>query len=29
VHFVGVGESIDDLAPFTAEDYAKAIAGTA
>jgi fused signal recognition particle receptor len=29
VHFVGVGEGIDDLAPFTAEDYAKAIAGTA
>jgi fused signal recognition particle receptor len=29
VHFVGVGEGIDDLSPFTAEDYAKAIAGTA
>ncbi len=29
VHFIGVGEGIDDLAPFTAEDYAKAIAGTA
>ncbi len=29
VHFIGVGEGIDDLSPFTAEDYAKAIAGTA
>ena len=29
VHFIGVGEGIDDLAPFTAEDFAKAIAGTA
>jgi fused signal recognition particle receptor len=28
VHFVGVGESVDDLAPFTARDFAKAIAGT-
>jgi fused signal recognition particle receptor len=27
VHFVGVGEGIDDLAPFTAKDFAKAIAG--
>jgi fused signal recognition particle receptor len=27
VHFIGVGESIDDLAPFTAADFAKAIAG--
>ena len=27
VHFIGVGESIDDLAPFTASDFAKAIAG--
>ena len=27
VHFVGVGESIDDLAPFTARDFAQAIAG--
>ncbi|HET6839934.1 MAG TPA: signal recognition particle-docking protein FtsY [Bradyrhizobium sp.] len=27
VHFVGVGEGIDDLAPFTARDFAKAIAG--
>jgi fused signal recognition particle receptor len=27
VHFVGVGEGVDDLAPFTAGDFAKAIAG--
>jgi fused signal recognition particle receptor len=27
VHFIGVGEGIDDLAPFTARDFAKAIAG--
>src|SRR6201985_51259 len=27
VHFIGVGEGIDDLAPFTAKDFAKAIAG--
>src|SRR5579863_3819646 len=27
VHFIGVGEGIDDLAPFTASDFAKAIAG--
>ncbi|MGC1533000.1 MAG: signal recognition particle-docking protein FtsY, partial [Bradyrhizobium sp.] len=27
VHFIGVGEAIDDLAPFTANDFAKAIAG--
>ncbi len=27
VHFVGVGEGIDDLAPFTAEDFARALAG--
>ena len=27
VHFVGVGESVDDLAPFTAKDFARAIAG--
>jgi fused signal recognition particle receptor len=29
VHFVGVGESIDDLAPFSASEFAKAIAGVA
>ncbi|ODN69185.1 signal recognition particle-docking protein FtsY [Methylobrevis pamukkalensis] len=27
VHFIGVGEGIDDLEPFRAEDFAKAIAG--
>ena len=27
VHFIGVGEGIDDLAAFTARDFAKAIAG--
>jgi fused signal recognition particle receptor len=27
VHFVGVGESVDDLAPFSAHDFARAIAG--
>jgi fused signal recognition particle receptor len=27
VHFIGVGEGIDDLAPFSAKDFAKAIAG--
>jgi fused signal recognition particle receptor len=27
VHFIGVGEGIDDLAPFTARDFARAIAG--
>jgi fused signal recognition particle receptor len=27
VHFVGVGEGVDDLAPFTARDFAQAIAG--
>ncbi len=27
VHFIGVGEGIDDLAPFAARDFAKAIAG--
>src|ERR1700693_5954405 len=27
VHFVGGGEGIDDLAPFTAHDFARAIAG--
>ncbi|KIZ40569.1 MULTISPECIES: signal recognition particle-docking protein FtsY [Rhodopseudomonas] len=28
VHFIGVGEGIEDLAPFTARDFAQAIAGT-
>jgi fused signal recognition particle receptor len=27
VHFIGVGEGVDDLSPFTAKDFAKAIAG--
>jgi fused signal recognition particle receptor len=27
VHFIGVGESVDDLAPFSARDLARAIAG--
>ena len=27
IHFVGVGESVDDLAPFVAHDFAAAIAG--
>jgi len=27
VHFIGVGEGVDDLAPFTAKDFAEAVAG--
>jgi fused signal recognition particle receptor len=27
VHFIGVGESVDDLAPFSAKDFARALAG--
>ena len=27
VHFIGVGEGVDDLEPFAARDYAEAIAG--
>ena len=27
VHFIGVGEGVDDLSPFTAPDFSKAIAG--
>jgi fused signal recognition particle receptor len=27
VHFIGVGEGVEDLAPFTARDFARAIAG--
>jgi len=27
VHFIGVGEGIDDLAPFSARDFGRAIAG--
>ncbi len=29
VHFIGVGEGIDDLEPFSAHEYAQAIAGLA
>jgi fused signal recognition particle receptor len=28
VHFIGVGEGVDDLAPFSARDFARAVAGT-
>ena len=28
VHAIGVGETIDDLQPFNASDFAKSIAGT-
>ncbi len=27
VHFIGVGEGVEDLAPFTAGDFARAVAG--
>jgi fused signal recognition particle receptor len=27
VHFIGVGESVDDLEPFVAEDFARALVG--
>jgi fused signal recognition particle receptor len=27
VHFVGVGEGIEDLAPFSAKEFARAVAG--
>jgi fused signal recognition particle receptor len=27
VHFVGIGEGVEDLAPFTARDFSRAIAG--
>ena len=27
VHYIGVGEGVDDLAPFAAKDFARAIAG--
>jgi fused signal recognition particle receptor len=29
VHFIGVGETVDDLQPFSAREFAQAIAGTA
>ncbi len=28
IHFIGIGESADDLQPFAASDFARAIAGT-
>jgi len=28
VHYIGVGEGVDDLEPFTASEFARAIAGT-
>jgi fused signal recognition particle receptor len=27
IHFIGVGEGVDDLAPFSAADFGKAVAG--
>jgi fused signal recognition particle receptor len=27
VHFIGVGESVDDLSEFTARDFARAVVG--
>ncbi len=27
IHFIGVGEGVDDLEPFTARDFARAVAG--
>jgi fused signal recognition particle receptor len=27
VHFIGVGEGVDDLEPFTAKDFSRAVAG--
>jgi fused signal recognition particle receptor len=27
VHFIGVGEGVEDLEPFEARDFARAIAG--
>jgi fused signal recognition particle receptor len=27
IHFVGVGEGIDDLDPFEADDFARALVG--
>jgi fused signal recognition particle receptor len=27
VHFIGVGEGVEDLAPFAARDFSRAIAG--
>ena len=27
VHFIGVGEGVDDLEPFSADDFARALVG--
>jgi fused signal recognition particle receptor len=27
VHYIGVGEGVEDLAPFTARDFARAVVG--
>jgi len=27
VHFIGVGEGVEDLAPFTAREFARAVVG--
>ena len=27
IHFIGVGEGVDDLQPFSAKDFGKAVAG--
>jgi fused signal recognition particle receptor len=27
VHFIGVGEGVEDLSPFAAKDFAAAVAG--
>ena len=27
IHFIGVGEGVDDLAPFAAQDFGRALAG--
>jgi fused signal recognition particle receptor len=27
VHFIGVGESVDDLAPFSAREFSRAMVG--
>jgi fused signal recognition particle receptor len=27
VHFIGIGEGVDDLAPFSAHDFARALVG--
>jgi fused signal recognition particle receptor len=27
VHYIGIGEGVEDLAPFAAADFARAIAG--